>query len=289
MTAQVGFDITKAAGSFAQISGLLAGFVFMALTWIVQNIRKEDTKSIYLKPTLVFLALTFMGNVLVAILWGLVSGDVSNSPQRPEVLDLLASSNFTLITALTLEALVFVVAFTDEPEVIGLFRIIFFVSVLIGIFYLALTAMDEIKTQESLTIPQGFHQYPLFFVLLPILTIVPLVIGGIINWQAKNYPKVISEKSKLLSEFVAACLIGISITVVVFGFVEDAASDLKFWLGWGLIINFFCAILLGWAIVFLPPAKKAADLIGNDHLPAEHTESATINKDKTPHPLRSRR
>jgi hypothetical protein len=270
-----GFDITQAATSYAQIAGILAGFTFMVLAWMVEHLiipegvqakndrRDKDTRDKLTKQALVFLAVTFIGNVMVAILWGLVSGEVYKDSNRPEILDLIASFDFTLITALTFEAMGFLVALTKIPDIIQLFRKIFLTTVAVAVFYLWLTTADVLVSQERSDILSVLQRHLLFFILLIILTFVPLLIGWGINKRWGINRRVIKHLYDIVAAnfnmFVLALLFVMLLTAIGFGVVEDLAPDIYLPLGVAMLINFLWAILMGWAITFLPSNPNTDD------------------------------
>ena len=260
-TITIGFDITKAAVAFSQISVVLAGFAFAVLSWMVQNKKSpedekpkneeaKDIKGDLATQTLVFLALTFMGNVMVAILWGLLSGETYPASNRAEILDFLASSIFALITTLTFEAIVFVVAVTAHREIIRLFRQVFVTSLAIGMIYLWFSTVDIIVTQENSDIQAVIQRHLLFFLLILVLTIIPLVIGWLTNKQVIQRLHVFV--SARFSLFVLVLLIGMSLIAIGFGIVEELIPDVYLPLGVAGFINIAGAVLMGWAITFLP-------------------------------------
>ena len=253
------FDITVSAVTYAQIAGTLAGFVFVILVWLIERfIQLEnypETGASY-KQALVFLVVTFLANIVVAILWALVSGETEKDVNRPTVLSFFATLNFALAAPLTIETIVFVIASTRIQEVIPIFRRVFGVSVIISLFYVWVTTTDLLVIQMRSKVQDVFQENLWFFSGIFLLTIAPLLAGWFINKQAKDTIFKLNRETNF-DLFVSVWLFGILSSAVAFGTI--AVLEPNRYLPFTLILgmDFLWALLMGWAIIFLPSTRHS--------------------------------
>jgi hypothetical protein len=136
MTPDLVFDVTQSADAFSALAGIIAGFAFATLVWLVERIDPEDSAPDAMNSRgLVLLGISFLGNVLIAFLYAIISGQTHPEAGRTDTLSFIAGSGFSLLTVLTIEALVFVVAATNIPWIAELFRRIFSFTVVIAAIF----------------------------------------------------------------------------------------------------------------------------------------------------------
>ncbi len=276
MPSVTGFNITYAALAYSQISGILAGFVFAILILLIErqiHIKQESSDgNDFTRQAIVFLAVAFLANVIVAVLWALVSGETKTEENRPTVLSLFAMLNFGLAAPLTIEAIIFVIASARIRRVIPIFRWIFFVSVTISVFYLWVTTTNLLVIQERSKILITLQANSWFFILLCFLTISPLFTGWLINKSATK-TRSVPNQEKIFNRFILIWLGGILFSTVGFGIVAvlEPCRSLPMWLM--LVMNLFWAILLGWAIYFLPFEPQYLTISNHDE-PSEKREGS---------------
>ena len=256
------FDVTLAAQAYSEIAGTLAGFSFAILVWLVERLQsgsdKLNTNDYLTRQALTFLGVTFIANLVTAVLWALVSGETDPSSSRPTVLSFFATLNFALIAPLTMETIVFVIASTKNWQIVVLFRKVFFASVIIGWFYLFITTTDLITIQEnSLNIHQTIGEHLLFFASLPLIGL--LFLGGrwLNNREVPN--KLVRSHENSFEKFISALLSFIVFVAISFGIVAalDRHRILPLWMIFSL--NVLWSVLMGWAIFFLPTKSDVLD------------------------------
>ncbi len=277
VTDVLSYDITRAAQSYSQIAGILAGFAFVILVWLVERLltaeHKHEPRIIneLTQQALMFLGVTFVANLVVCVLWALVSGETQPQANRPRALGLFATLNFALVSPLTLEAVVFVVATTNHEAIVSVFRRICFVSIAIAVFYVWITVIDlfAIAGQaEPLPVLNARWQ---FFSWLSGVTVTPIVLGWFLNRWIINRPA-FTRKMKIFKGFVYSWMIWIFGTTVGFGVVgmRDVNEGLP-----SAIILFVCfvwAALMGWGLTFLP-RHHTATAVQFQHVTRAHINS----------------
>ncbi len=133
------FDIAQAAQGYSQLGGIMAGFSFAVLVWLVDrlNLKDEDTKvDTLVIRALVFLGVTFLGNLLVSFFWALISGEPHSDANRPQSLAYIASWQMALLAPLTMQAMALVVASTGSGYAVSIFRRIYGVTAVVSLAFL---------------------------------------------------------------------------------------------------------------------------------------------------------
>jgi hypothetical protein len=133
------FNIAEAAESYSSLSGIMAGFSFAVLVWLVERLNLKDAnhdEDILVIRALVFLGITFLGNLLTSFFWALVHGESQPGLNRPQSLAYIATWMMAMMAPLTMLAITLVVATAGSNYAIKLFRRIFGVTVLIGLAFL---------------------------------------------------------------------------------------------------------------------------------------------------------
>lgn len=249
------FDITQAAQSYSAIAGILAGFAFAILVWLIERLidvkdRNPEIES-FIRQALIFLGITFFSNVITAVLWALISGETDPNTNRPTVLSFFATLNFALVSPLTIASIIFVLAATQIRRVIPIFRWLFFFGAAVGSFYLWITTTDLLVIQARSDILTVLQENTWWLMAIILVTMVMFLVGYSIN---RGSIKMIFRWPLEVSfdRFVKTWLLATLLSTVGFGIVAVLEPDryLPLWLILGA--NFFWAILMGWAITFLP-------------------------------------
>jgi hypothetical protein len=247
-----GFDITRAAEPYSAVAGIIAGFAFAVLVWLVERLDPfdEDTHADTLTVrALVFLGITFLGSTLVAFFWALISGETNLDSNRPGILSYIAGWYFSLIAPLTIEAMVFVVASARAPRITGFFRRIFFAALIVSLSFQWASTLGLMATQTRAPDVIGANAG---FVLSLLAASAALILGA--NWiRFKSTTGGIRlDVEASFSQFVWLWLAIILVGAVAFGVISISQSPLvlpELVIG---IANLAWAFLMSWASLFLP-------------------------------------
>jgi MFS family permease len=250
------FDITKAAQSYSQIAGTLAGFVFAVLILLIERLadaplrRRRSSSDKYIKEALSFLLVTFVANLVSAILWSLVSGETNPSTNRPRILSLIATLNFALATPLTIQGIIFVVRAMRIKPTITIFRAVFFTSVFIGIFYVFITNMGLISTQiknSSNTLNYSGSNIVALVVSIMLFPVIAYIINASNSRLFYGY---IHDQAFTL--FVILWVVCILISTILYGWHALQAPNYNLSNTTMITINYVWSILMAYAITFVP-------------------------------------
>lgn len=254
------FDIATAATSYSQVAGILAGFAFAAIVLLVERLirshREDEVANKLFRQALWFLGVTFVANVVVAVLWALISGETKgDEASRPTVLSFFATLVFVLAGPITVEAIAYVITSTYIPRVIPFFRAIFLMSLLIGLVYLWVTTTDLLLIQKAINqknvdVSLVLQENSSFFLCLVVLTSGLVLSGWLIN-KKKITPTWFDSEASF--EGFASFLL---ITILGFagGFGVVALQDVDFVLPkeWVFVLVVYWAMLIGWAFTLFP-------------------------------------
>ncbi len=246
------FDITAAAASYSAVAALIAGFAFAVLVWIVERRASVGTDAgdgNLLDEALVFLALAFVGNVLVAFMWALISGEANIETNRPSLLSFIAGLIFSMIVPLTMQSMVYVVATTHSQRVIGLFRRIFFTSTIIGLAFQWTSSMGYVATLDRTLGVATMH--PVFFGAVGPASFLILLAGGLISRRDRSTRFGLSS-NRSFDWYVSVWLAAMLVMAVGFGYVSAAPPDATIPLWLAGTANIYWAIQVAWGILFLP-------------------------------------
>jgi hypothetical protein len=246
------FDVAQAGASYSAVAGIIAGFAFAVLVWLVERLRPDEDHAPDnegLIRALVFLGISFLGNMLVAFFWALVSGQMNLEANRTTILSFIAALNFSLFAPLTMEALVFVVATGGSQRAIELFRRIFFLSVIISLAFQWSSTVGLLEAQaRNSSIVQNNGQF--FMIMIPLTILIVLSSASINHVLSGRWKPLDSDNS--FSIFIWVWLLTILVSALLFGVVSvsQPTTELPLWLV-GLL-NIGWAVALGWASLFLP-------------------------------------
>jgi hypothetical protein len=253
------YDVTVAAQSFAQVASILCGFAFVILVWLVDNVqrrqREGEPSDGQTERALIFLVVTFMANLIAAVMWALISGEAGAESSRPGTLNFFVVSNFTLAAPLTFEAMAFFLASAQVRRVIPIFREVFFASVIIG------GAFQWVNTRGVLQVLDRCRDVyqgnaAVFTVLLP-LTIIIVLIGGILSTRAKHSRLGLNTEASFAS-FNTAWLAAILASSIAFGLITAGGPDAAVAKGVIWVSNLAWAGLMAWAMIFLPLRQSSS-------------------------------
>ena len=255
-----GFDITQAAQAYSAVAGILAGFAFAVLVWLIEHLvelkdkdtgERSDGAKQFVKQALIFLGVTFASNVITAILWALVSGESEPNTTRPTILSFFATLNFALATPLTIASIIFILASTKVRQVIPIFRQVFGVAVVVSSFYLLVTITNIWAIQARSNSQVAFTENLWWLLLFLLVQIVVFFISYLINtkWIGRLFWWSHDES---FNSFVKAWLLAILLSTLGFGYIALLGTNvyLPTWLIF--IAVAYWTVLMGWAITFLP-------------------------------------
>ena len=247
-----GFDITAAAESYSAVAALVAGFAFAVLVWVVEQRASDRTDAQddeFLDEALVFLALAFVGNVLTAFMWALISGEAEAGTQRTSMLSFLSGWIFSMLVPLTMQAMVYVTATTHSQRVIDLFRRIFFASALIGLMFQWTSTVGYVATRDTQVAIVAGHPI-LFYVVAPISVLI-IVTAGFRSRGERSIRGLLSDTTSF-DRFVSAWLVAAVLVAIGFGYISVGPLDaiIPLWVVGGL--SLYWSLQVGWGILFLP-------------------------------------
>jgi hypothetical protein len=247
-----GFNVAQAAEAYSAVAGIIAGFAFAVLVWMIDRLDSSDNSEgerTLITHALAFLALAFVANVFVAFLWALISGETDLATNRPGILSFIAGLNFSFLAPMTMEAMTFLVAVTNARRVVGLFRRIFFASVLIALAYQWTSTIGLLQTQARNT--HVFEENTPFLLGLATLTYLILIVGGVISGRGSSQRFGLNSEQSF-SRFIWVLLFAIFATAIGFGTISVISSDIVV-ASWIIAAaNLSWSILMAWAIIFLP-------------------------------------
>lgn len=255
-----GFSVAAAGEAMSSVAALIAGFSFAVLVWLVERHVHADTDpaaDAIIEEALVFLVLTFVGNILAALMWALISGETSVTVTRPGVLNFIAAFIFSMLVPLTLQSMVFVVATTGSFRAINLFRRVFFATLIAGYaFQWTSTAGFVATVDQSMGVTSA--RPVLFFGIGP-LTTVMLLVASIISGRGRAARRWASSPLSF-SNFVSIWLFTMVLCAVTFGYIQASSPNaiLPVWVAG--VGNVFWAVTVGWATLFLPAREGTGEV-----------------------------
>lgn len=144
---------------YAGILGILAGFSFAILGWLVQKLDTATSpwQQFLLSRSIIFIGLTFTSGVISAIFWGITAatGEVArfSSIPRANTIFYVATIHMTFIAPVTLEGIIYqIFSVTESPVVIGVFRRVFLMAVFVSYLFLLITTL---AIYDSISLPPG--------------------------------------------------------------------------------------------------------------------------------------
>ena len=269
------FDITKAAQTYSSISVVLAGFSFAVLMYVIQSTGSlsEETSTDDADKGLTLIALTFLGNIVIAVLWGMVSGEPSRK-MRPEILGFVATLLFASNTPLTFQAVALFVAASGRTRLVRLFRWIYLFTIMMAaIFIIENVAFlhAEIQAVPKKADPQPLHalnsvygQYLIVFlaIILLLAWLVNLSYKQTLDDACEHRSRMTLRRrvgiaaSTTFKAFTFAWLGGGLVLVTFFAWVSMWKPDTIVPIGWIYALAFFCSLFNGWAVTFTPRSKR---------------------------------
>jgi len=253
------FDITKAASTYSNIAVVLAGFSFAVLMYVIQSSGgRSHEESNDAERGLALIALTFLGNVAIAVLWAMVSGEPSQM-MRPETLGFVATLLFANNTPLTFQAVAFFVAATGNTSLLRLFRWVYLFTVMMAaIFVIVNVAFIHTYIHNASTgaceLPFDAFGNSLYGRCLTLL--VPL--GLFVAWLLNLY----SNRVRVtFSAFTFAWLASSLAFVVFFAWVSMQSPGVILPVGWIYVLALFWLLITGWAVVFTPIGTERQDIM----------------------------
>lgn len=248
------FDIAAAANGYSQLCGILAGFSFAVLVWLVERLNLKDANTeedILVIRALVFLGITFLGNLLVCFFWALVSGEAKSEANRPQTLAYIATWLMAMLGPMTMEAITLVIATTGSRYAVTLFRRIFFVTTLIGLAFLWTEttgihmvyagAQGELK-REPLPLTLGITQ---------VVTYVIVLAGFALSTRPATRRFGLDTEGSF-ANYTTAFLGAILIAALTFANIAVASPNIMLYQITFIVANLSWASVTAWSCGFLP-------------------------------------
>jgi hypothetical protein len=265
------FDITKAAQSYSNIAVVLAGFSFVILMYVVQSSggnSPEDSPDDAEKG-LALIALTFLGNIALSFLWGMVSGD-QYQRMRPEMLGLVATLLFANTAPLTFQAVAFFVAATGRSHLLRLFRWCYLFTVMMAaVFVIVNVVIIHTEIHNFVT---NAHDLPLWALThspyaksLVVFVLIVLLLAWLVNNCSNRTSAAASKVNRVQGTFrlfTFAWLANGVIFVIVFACISTQSPNFRLPINLLYVFAVFWLLLAGWAMVFTPGVTRVT-LTGN--------------------------
>jgi hypothetical protein len=265
------FDITKAAQSYSSIAAVLAGFSFVILMYVVQSSggsSSEDSPDDAEKG-LALIALTFLGNVVLSFLWGMVSGD-KYQEMRPEMLGFVATLLFANNAPLTFQAVALFVAATGRTHLLRLFRWVYLFSVMMAaVFVIVNVVIIHTEIHNVMTNARDFPLWALTHSLyaksLVVFVPIVLLLAWLVNIYSNHAGTTVSKDNRGQGPFrlfTFAWLANSVAFVIAFAYISIQPPDFFLPIGWLYVFAVFYLLLAGWAVAFTPRVTRVT-LTGN--------------------------
>lgn len=255
------FDIAQAAQGYSQLGGIMAGFSFAVLVWLVDrlNLKDADTKvDILVIRALVFLGVTFLGNLLVSFFWALISGETHSDANRPQSLAYIASWQMALLAPLTMLSMALVVASTGSGYVVSIFRRIFWVTALVGLAFLWTESWGILRVYSG---NGGAAISPTPIIATQIATFLILVVGFLLSRRPPNRRLRLDTEGSF-SNFSSLCLVALTAGAIAFANMAISPPEVRVMESLLCVANIAWTVVIAWSCAFLPTAKSIAQEIG---------------------------
>jgi hypothetical protein len=254
------FDITKAAQAYSNITVVLAGFSFAVLMYVVQSSgHRSHEESPDAEKGLALIALTFLGNVAIAVLWGMVSGE-QYQRMRPEMLGFVATLLFANNAPLTFQAVAFFVAATGRTSLLRLFRWTYLFTIMMAVVFVIVNVLF-IHT-EIHNVATGASDLPLYalnslhakslIVFMPVVLLFAWLVNICYNHAA----------AKTFPAFTFAWLVSSSAFIIFFAWVSVQPPQFTLPLSWIYGLALLWLLITGWAMVFTPGVTRLTEVKG---------------------------
>lgn len=249
------FNITIAAQSYSQVTGVLAGFGMTIIVLLVDRIIPPDSgqeASPNVQRALALLSYAVMANMVCAVFYGHISGDTTELRIRPLVLGLITNILFVMSIQIMLEALALIVLQRQIPEVAGLRRYLLFAATIILVMDVMGISVGVLNAQLGHTsFGETIRNNLTFLLTLLAFLSVPPLMGGILNLNLLN-TRLRLESTKSFWAFFIVLLVWTLGMVGGFSFVSSFPADQSLSQLSLLIMGGTWSILMGWSLVFIP-------------------------------------
>lgn len=252
------FSITTSAQSYSEVSGVLGGFAFAAIVWLLE--RRHDAQDFSYsneeKQAFLLLFTSFTSNLIASILWGLVAGETNPNGTdvtiRAAAVGLYATLVFATAAILTLEAIIFLITLNPVGQAYNdVLRGFFYTGAAVGFLYLWNTSAYVLSYRGKSELNHVNWILAITIVLfLGILLSSRYLVGRI------SPPKQTEYRQTSFLVFVWVWLLSMFISILAFAYV--GRQNIYHAFSWGTILpaNILWAILVGWATTLLPYQEK---------------------------------
>lgn len=188
---------------YASILGILAGFSFAILGWLVQKLDGANStrQQFLISRSIVFIGLTFTSGVISAIFWGITAATAEVARfsliPRANMVFYVASVHMTFIAPVTLEGIIYqIFSVTRSPVVIRVFRRVFLMAVFVSYMFLLVTTLAIF---DSIHFPD---EVLLVLVLASMLASAAFVVLAFVNFNRPDPPETdgMTTEEQLLGE-----------------------------------------------------------------------------------------
>lgn len=271
------FDITKAAQAYSNITVVLAGFSFAILMYVVQSSGRSE-ESPDAEKGLALIALTFLGNVAIAVLWGMVSGE-QYQKMRPEILGFVATLLFANNTPLTFKAVALSVAATGRTRLLRLFRWTYLFTIMMaGVFVIVNVFFIHTEIHNVTTGASGRPLYALkslygkfLVVFVPIVLLLAWLVNlccnharATMSFNGNRVPsspmtfrlRVGMATTRTFPAFTFVWLAGSLAFIIFFAWISIQPINVTLPISWIYVLALCWLLITGWAMVFTPGVTR---------------------------------
>ncbi|MDX1933705.1 MAG: hypothetical protein SFU56_13995 [Capsulimonadales bacterium] len=248
LTTPLNHDITKAAAGYSQLSGIMAGFSFAVLVWVVERLNTRDDnlqEDILVIRALVYLGITFLGNLVDSFFWALLSGVQSLDSPQVGILAHISAWQMAQLAPLTMQAMTLVVSTAGSRYAVTLFRRLFFVTALIGAAF---------TWTHTYAVIQRYSASPAMMPYMPVCVALfaALLLGGFLLSGRPSGQRFGADTEASFSRFVSISLVGTLLAGVAFAWATISPSGIPVSQGAIAIANLLWAALVAWSCAYLP-------------------------------------
>jgi hypothetical protein len=248
------FDIAAAAQGYSQLCGLMAGFSFAVLVWLVERLNLKDANTeedVLVIRALVYLGVTFLGNLLVSFFWALVAGEARPETNRPQSLAYIATWLMALLAPMTMQSMTLVIATTGSRYATVLFRRVFFVTALIALVFLWTETSGVELVYRRATLEASRPTLPTTLLVAQVASYAVALAGVALSQRPTNRRFRLDTEASF-ANYTTAILGAMLIGALAFSQIA-VASPGTFLLDTTLVVaNLTWAAMLAWSCAFLP-------------------------------------
>lgn len=245
------FDITKASGYYSQMAGVLAGFAFAAIIFLIQsqplgqlNQQLSQQRRANLQKVLTCFIAAFLGLVISTFLYAVVSGEEVMAP-RAMTLGFLSSIAFSIAVLNLLNGVVWLFKTWDMSDTaIASVRIAGSAFPLIIYAYMGVTALDMLSVAEGQKVIGSW----VFWVVIVFGLLLAIFLIIVARWKPLQLPMLASDSAVRATVYVSLGLV--SLTALTTAWISELSLSFSFsrcavtWLMFIIVVILMIYILL---------------------------------------------